>query len=108
MEGIIYTFYLGFYQFFTIPYHIPFILLGFLIRRKLKSQRAQRIWLGLLALMAVGCVYSWEQVNGFDRIGVCTAWALVIDLSLGTAILGIPRAVMRLFRWITADKTTNN
>lgn len=104
MEGIIYTFYLGFYQLFTIPYHIPFILLGFLIRRKLKSQRAQRIWLGLLVLMAVGCEFSWTQIGGFDRIGVCLAWAFVIDLIIGTAIIGIPRTACRFINWIKTEE----
>lgn len=107
MEGLIYTFYLGFYQLFTIPYHLPLILLGLLIRHKLKSQRAQRIWLGLLALLAIGCLYSWEQVNGFDRLGVCLAWAVVNDLALGTAIIGLPKTIKQFIRWITTNETSD-
>lgn len=103
MEAFLWTFHIGLYQLFTIPYHLPFIFLGFLIRRKLKSRRAQWIWLGLLALMAIGCEFSWTLIFGFDRIGVCLAWALVIDLVLGTAIIGIPNSICRLMEYFKKD-----
>lgn len=104
MEAFLWTFHIGLYQLMTIPYHLPFVLLGFLIRRKMKSRRAQWIWLGLLVLMAVGCEFSWTQIGGFDRIGVCLAWAFVIDLAIGTAIIGIPNTIRRFINWIKTEE----
>lgn len=107
MEAIPYTlFSAGGYHLDGLHIHLPLILLGFYIRYALQSRRAQWIWLGLLALAAVGCEMLWAQPSNIigNRIVACMLCIPVIDFSIGTAIIGIPRAVIRLFRWITADE----
>lgn len=107
MEAIPYTlFSFGGYHLDGLPVHLPLILLGFFIRYALQSRQGQWIWLGLLVLAAVVCEIIWAQPNNIfgNRLVACMLCIPVIDFSIGTAIIGIPRFLYRLISWIKTEE----
>lgn len=81
------------------PVHIPLWCTGYLIHKKMKSQKSRRIWLGILVAGLILCEpICWYVLEGFDRWGGFIAIAVIIDLLTGYAAAALPPLFRKCFR----------
>lgn len=90
LEPFIHAFDIGFYESHILICHLPLVLIGFYIRLELCSSGTRWLWFAALLLSAFGCFYFWNDIAGYERIGICFAAVGVLDFAAGTLVVAIP------------------